>query len=428
MKKSQIVRRWGWLIAMMGLLAPVGFAQQANPEGAPPAATDAYAAMSQADEARDNEDWAGAISGYRDALGLYRRLAASRPDWEPETVRYRISYCATQIEKIGRTTGQSAAELVTNSMSPQVSAAPESDVENLRERYSALMQENEYLRKRQMEMEGEITGSPAAPEAHGEIEKLKAENAELQKKLAAAPAAADSTQAHELAARANQLGEQCVALTAENEALKQQLEKAMADAAVAAAGFTRPPEVQNVLQRMHEGLAQERNGNYADARAIYDPILLARPSYAEAFKAKGRCLLQERNFDEAVAALRAAVCVNPNDPQARLLLGTAYGLAEKYQSAVDVLTPLVAEDPSNARAQSAIGAAWAGLGDTRSAKAALEKALALDPELADAHFNLAQVLQASGPANMEKARLHYRNAVTLGSPADEELAKKLGLP
>ena len=131
MKKDTVVRRIGFgLILAAALFAtPSGFAQQTNLTDSPPAALDAYAAMTQADESRDNEDWAGAISGYRDALGLYRRLAASRPEWETETVRYRISYCSNQIEKIGRTTGQSAAELVTNAMP----AAP-SDNQDFRER------------------------------------------------------------------------------------------------------------------------------------------------------------------------------------------------------------------------------------------------------------------------------------------------------
>jgi protein O-GlcNAc transferase len=133
-------------------------------------------------------------------------------------------------------------------------------------------------------------------------------------------------------------------------------------------------------------------------------------------------------LDEAVAIFRAVTFANRDDAQAWVLLGTAYCLAGKYNPAVEVLTPLVVNDPSNARAQNAIGAAWMGLGDTRAAKVALEKAVSLDPELADAHFNLAQVLLATGPENEDKARQHYRKAMALGAPADEELAKTLGSP
>lgn len=425
MKTSEVVQRVGvgLMLAAALLAGSAGFAQQTNQTDSPPAATDAYAAMVQADESRDSEDWAGAISGYRDALGLYRRLAASQPDWESETVRYRISYCANQIEKIGRTTGQSASELVTNStpVSP-------SDGEGYRERYFSLLQENQYLRQRQIEMESDMAGSPAVTNGSGELEKLKAENEELQNKLAALTDAESGAQTAELDARLGALDGERAVLAAENETLKQQLEEAITQGPVAAGEVSPAAGAQEVLQKMHEGLAQERSGNVAGALGIYEKVLSARPSYAEAIKARGRCLLQQGKSDEAVAILRVATLANRDDAGSRVLLGTAYCMAGQYNPAVEVLTPLLVNDPSNAHAQSAIGAAWMGLGDIRSAKVALEKAVSLNPELADAHFNLAQVLLTTGPEDEDKARQHYRKAMALGAQADPELQKRLGLP
>ena len=82
MKKITAVQ-WIGFALMLGVALcapPAGFAQQTNQSDSSAVAMDAYAAMIQADESRDNEDWAGAISGYRDALGLYRRLAVSQPE------------------------------------------------------------------------------------------------------------------------------------------------------------------------------------------------------------------------------------------------------------------------------------------------------------------------------------------------------------
>jgi tetratricopeptide (TPR) repeat protein len=425
MKKSKMVERIGvgLMLAVALLAAPAGFAQETKQTDSPPAATDAYAAMTQADESRDNEDWAGAISGYRDALGLYRRLASSRPDWEPEAVRYRISYCANQIEKIGRTTGQSASELVTNS-------APSSpaDSEGFRERYFALVQENQYLRQRQIEMESDTTGSHAVTNDSGTIEKLKAENEELQNKLATSTPPDSGAQTAELNARIGKLDEERTALAAENEALKQQLEAAITQGPAAAVELPEAAGAQDVREKMHEGLLQERSGNPAGALAIYEQVLSARPLYVEAVKARGRCLLQQGKSDEAIAIFRAVTFADRDDSQALVLLGTAYCLAEKYSAAVEVLTPLVVNDPSNALAQNAIGAAWMGMGDARSAKIALEKAVSLDPELADARFNLAQVLVAGDPNDADRAREHYRKALVLGAQPDAELQKQLGVP
>lgn len=427
MKNNQAVQRMGLalMLAVAPFAPPAGFAQETNRPDSPPSATAAYAAMAQADESRDNEDWVGAISAYRDALGLYRRLAASRPDWESETVRYRINYCANQIEKIGRTTGQSATELVTNSTPTPASA---SDGDGFLERYSALVQENQYLRQRQIEMESDMSGPETATNTFGEIEKLKTENKQLQNKIAELTTAESGAKTKELAAQIGKLDEERAALSAENEALKQKLEEGIAEGPAAVDELPQTSGGRDVLLKMHEGLAQERSGNYAGALGIYEQLLAVRPSYAEALKAKGRCLLQQGKIDDAVVIFRAAAFANRDDAQARVLLGTAYCLAGKYNPAVEVLTPLVVNDPSDARAQNAIGAAWMGLGDARSAKVALEKAVSLDPELADAHFNLAQVLFATGPANEDMARQQYRKAMALGAPADEELAKTLGSP
>jgi tetratricopeptide (TPR) repeat protein len=418
MNKNMAVKRIGLVLMLAAALfaAPAAYAQQEGETDSAAAATAAYAAMTQADEARDSEDWAGAISGYRDALGLYRRIAVSQPDWEPDTVRYRIGYCANQIEKIGRTTGQSATELVTNS-----TPASPSEGEGYRERYFSLLQENQYLRQRQAEMESDLGGPQASTDDAGEIEKLKVENDQLQSKLAALTALESGAGTEDLTARIG-------ALAAENETLKQQLEEAIMTGPAAAAELAQPAGTQEVLQKMHEGLSQERAGNLAGALGIYGQVLSMRPSYAEALKARARCLMQQGKADESVAILRAVAFANRDDAPAQVLLGTAYCMAGKYNPAVEVLTPLVVKDPSNARAQNAIGAAWMGLGDVRSAKVALEKAVSLDPELADAHFNLAQVLLASGPANEDKARQHYRKAMALGAAVDEELAKTLGSP
>ena len=441
MKKIKAIQRigFGLMLVAVALAASNGFAQQMKGTASALAATDAYAAMLQADQARESEDWTGAIAGYRDALRQYRLLGTSHPDWEPETVRYRITYCANQIKAIGRTMGKSATELVTNS-----TVVSPSDGEAYRERYFALRQENQYLRQRLVEIESDLTGPQAAMKGSDEVEKLKKKNEQLQRQLAALMSAKSNMPTNEWVGRMSQLNEERAALARVNEwlkedlkkvkeeraalvrvneLLKQELEKAKSPAA--AAVDIRPAGAPEVLRKMRGGLAQERSGNFAAARGIYEQILSERPSYAEALKARGRCLLQLGKVDEAAAVFRGVMMANREDVHSRVLLGITYCLAGKYDAAVEVLTPLAVNDSSNAHAQNAIGAAWMGLGDMRAATVALEKAISLNPELADAHFNLAQVLLAAGPENADKARHHYRKAMMLGAPSDEELAKTL---
>jgi tetratricopeptide (TPR) repeat protein len=423
MKITKAIQQIGpcLILAAAVFAAGDGFAQQANPMDSTLAATNAYAAMVQADHARESGNWPDAVKGYRDALEQYRLLASSCPDWEPETVRFRITYCANQLDAIGRMMGISASERVT--IPPPASP---SDGDAYRERYLALRQENQYLRQRLIEIESDVTGAQAATNGISEVEKLKQENKQLQKQLAELTSAKNRAQTNEWSARIGKLDEERAALAMENARLKQELEKAKGYAP--APVDVRPAGAPDVLQKMHDGLAQERSGNFTAALDVYEQIIAARPVYAEALKAKGRCLLQLGKLEEAADVFRGVASANHGDVSSRVLLGMAYCLAGKYNLAVEVLTPLVGNDsPSNARAQNAIGAAWMGLGDTRTAKIALEKALSLDPKLADAHFNLAQVLLAAGPEHADEARDHYRKAITLGATSDEKLAKALGL-
>ena len=225
-------------------------------------------------------------------------------------------------------------------------AALPSDAEAYRERYFALRQENEYLRRRLIEIESDLTGPQTIANGLDELEKLKEENERLQNRLAALMSTESDESTNELAAQLHQLDEERAALAMENEWLKRELENDRAEKPAAAAQSTGAPEI---LQKMHEGLARERAGDFTAALNIYEQILAARPSYAEALKAQGRCFLRLGKFEEAIAVFRDVAMANRNDALSRVLLGVAYCLAEKYNLAIDVLTPLVVNDPSNAR-------------------------------------------------------------------------------
>ena len=388
MKKIAAIRQiaLGLMLAAASLAPSAVFAQQGSQASSELTATEAFASMSAADQARDMGDWAAAVAGYRGALDSYRRLAAGFPDWEPETVRFRISYCSGQIDAITRATGKSEQEMVTHS-----TPAPGFDSEAISE--------------------------PAS-----------GDDGELQERPEASTADEGGAEIRELSARVTRLEKERAELAQENETLKESLEQAIMEGPGAAAEPVQPDETPEVLRKMREALAQERSGNFVVALEAYGQLLSVRPAYAAALKGKGRCLLQMGKFDESAAVFRGVASANRDDVEARVLLGIAYCMAEKYNAAVEALTPLVVDDPSNARARCAIGAAWMGLGDTRAARAALEKAVALAPGLADAHFNLAKVLHAGGPADAEKAREHYRKAITLGAAPDPELQKRLGEP
>jgi Flp pilus assembly protein TadD len=137
--------------------------------------SEAYVALIQADQARDTQDFVKAVIGYRDALDRYKRLASQFPDWEPDIVQYRLTYCANQLTAIVRKTGKTEADWLAE----QSRVDPSQD-ERFQRLYAAINEENRYLRGRLHELEG----AEDASEWKEEAERLKTENERLVREVA----------------------------------------------------------------------------------------------------------------------------------------------------------------------------------------------------------------------------------------------------
>lgn len=383
------------------------------------AASQAYVALVQADQARDREEWTPAVAGYRDALEQYQQLAKEHPDWEPDIVQYRITYCGNQIEALARKVDPSARKQLAAAPAPSAPDRPSED-EVYRERYLALLQENQYLRQRLAGMQdADVEDEMAASGLATENARLKAEIEDARRASAGA---------HDTAAEAQMIAtlqERVVQLNRENQELMNAIRGAPAGAAGdAAAPLAFEESDTGIFGLMRAGLAQERQGNFTAALYIYERAAAARPSFPEAVKAKARCLLGLDRAAEAARLLEELLSTEPANLRAQLLLGIAYGRMARFRKAADILQTVVRDDPPNAAAHNALGAAWLAMGETKAALPELERAVSLDPESSDAHFNLAQAYAMTRPPDREKARTHYRRAVELGGkedPAVEQL-------
>ena len=139
--------------------------------------TEAYVTLTRADRLREKEDLAGARETYQEALKLYQRLLHVYPGQQGDIVQYRISYCANQIEALR---GQKAP-------APARGAAREQDDERYQEKYFALLEENQYLHERLLEVQEEAYAEtpPSNPPPAADSEALQAQLAEAEKQLAA---------------------------------------------------------------------------------------------------------------------------------------------------------------------------------------------------------------------------------------------------
>jgi tetratricopeptide (TPR) repeat protein len=102
------------------------------------------------------------------------------------------------------------------------------------------------------------------------------------------------------------------------------------------------------------------------------------------------------SLKEAEVTLRQIIAADPNNADARILLGTSLVLEGVRGESVEQLTEAVRLRPNSADAHNKLGMAFSRFLDIKPAREEFEQALALDPDLAEAHVNLALILAQAG--------------------------------
>lgn len=163
------------------------------------------------------------------------------------------------------------------------------------------------------------------------------------------------------------------------------------------------------------------NGKFKEAARLYGKLVSKAPTNIYALSNLGVAQFRSGNRKLAEATLRKVVAIAPDDSFSYATLGIIYFQQNKYDEAVNALTRSLALNPKNATAHNYLGVTAAQKGWGEAALKEIETAIQLDPTYADAHFNLAVVLATTPPPDKEKARIHYKKAVTLGAEADKAL-------
>ncbi len=115
--------------------------------------TQAYVFLVQGDYAQDTEKWESAIKHYQNALKQFRHVTKEHPNWQPDSVRYRTSYCANQIAEIKLKT-----DAKKDSKSQEESRSiHELEKASYQAKYESMLKENKYLRGRLDDPEIELT-------------------------------------------------------------------------------------------------------------------------------------------------------------------------------------------------------------------------------------------------------------------------------
>ena len=123
------------------------------------------------------------------------------------------------------------------------------------------------------------------------------------------------------------------------------------------------------------------------------------------YQSWGSLLVNQADFDGAVAAYLRRIEVNPNSGEAHRQLGEIYFLQGRDDEALAEYAVATWLDPGDARALAAAGQAYARMPKYPEAIAALRRALMLDGGLREARYALGTVLMRAGRADEGRVEL-----------------------
>ena len=203
-------------------------------------------------------------------------------------------------------------------------------------------------------------------------------------------------------------------------------------------------------------------GAYTDADKWLTKSLQWNPKDSQAWYYLGRTKYNENRFDEAVAAFKKCLELDPGNIKAEDNLGLSYaGLGRpedaiaSYKKAIDwqansldrkagpflnlgsllvdqnkasealpYLLKAVEISPADPKTHQQLGKAYSALDQLPEAQAELEKAVALEPESAPLHFMLGQIYQREGFEEKAKAEFDRTASLKVAHPAIQTPAAK----
>jgi len=169
---------------------------------------------------------------------------------------------------------------------------------------------------------------------------------------------------------------------------------------VAATLKLQPPTLKDrqavLAQWMQQAQKSHLQEKLSEAEVYYEAILKAQPNQNDAKHLLGFLRFQQGRYEDALKLLRQVVAVNPNVPQAQLNLANAQAKLRRREDALASYDRAITLDPGHADAHCNRGSLLSDLGRHEEALASLDRALAIDPEHALAHFTRAFVCLVRG--------------------------------
>jgi tetratricopeptide (TPR) repeat protein len=187
-------------------------------------------------------------------------------------------------------------------------------------------------------------------------------------------------------------------------------------------GSPRSGRVHHELALLYErqSLLPQAAKSFHDSEA-FGPIV----GRDEFYRALGAMLVNQADFDGAVAAYTQRLEANPNSGEAHRQLGEVYFLQGRDEQALAEFLAATWLDPRDARAFGAAGQVQARLLKYADAAVVLDRALAIDPSLREARYALGMSLMRLGRTDEAKPVLEKFQQQQTEAEAAGQLAFRL---
>lgn len=154
-----------------------------------------------------------------------------------------------------------------------------------------------------------------------------------------------------------------------------------------------------------------QQGHIAQARQIYESVLVTDPNHFDARHLLGVTYLQTNDLELARTHIQAALNIHPASAAAHSNLGRVWHESKAYEKAVASYDQAIALKPDFAEAHYNKGNALRELKQMEAANACYQAAIALKPNYAEAYQNLGVIAQEQ--RHLAQAVAYYDQAIAL---------------
>ncbi|MEB3357533.1 MAG: tetratricopeptide repeat protein [Synechococcales bacterium] len=170
------------------------------------------------------------------------------------------------------------------------------------------------------------------------------------------------------------------------------------------------PTFSDAFQKLGELFQQQQD--WAAAAAAYERVVALQPQTARAHHLLGEIRYQQQRWPEAIAAYQQAIALRPEFSWSHHNLGDTLLRVQRWDEAAVALRQAIALHPAFAWSHYNLGEALIHLKDWDGAIAAYRRALDLQPDLPLGQAKLAEALQYRAQADQQAAIALYQQAIT----------------